>query len=112
MKDLNEIKEFIISNYPRWKIFALFKHGVNVLIDDENYMNIDQKISDYEIYFDYEIENRIIRTIKGNIILKFECIYPEIESFIFSHIEECIPSFKKKTNQREKNLKLKWFNNN
>jgi len=116
--NVNEIKEYIISSYPQWKIRTLFKHGVNQLIDDIGYDNIEQKIEDYEKYFDLDIEKKILMTMLKEVdrfdVKKNSNEYEKIKVFIMKYLSKCIPSFDSKLSIKTNNkiFDMKWYNKN
>lgn len=116
----NEIKEYIISEYPSWKVKTIFRIGIDDLISDEGYFSVDDKIVDYDMFYDIEIEKKLLFEILYNVGCMYDVkdIYP-IKSFICEYISACIPSFARKWKQfKMDNMaplyspEIEWFNSN
>jgi len=90
-------KEFIIKEYPIWKIELLFKTGVDNLLEYD--VSIKQKIKDYELYYNIDIEQSIMCNIINKIALLYRISNKstfELKDFICDYMSVCIPSFGEK----------------
>ena len=101
--DIDDIKEYIMSTYPPWKIRTTYKRFIDMYFVYDDEMGIDEdiemKISSYEMTNNMEIENKIISFIATSVKEKYKLsiIDREIKDFIFEYMCLCVPSFKDKT---------------
>lgn len=94
---INEVKDFVITNYPFWKVKSLYRSGIDLVIDDGGYVSINDKILDYELFYDFFIEIRIVNTINNDIVKHFDKkVTQKQREFIIDYVCGCIPSFKRK----------------
>jgi len=98
---MNNYKDYIIKEYPSWKIKLLFNSGIKSMVNGDT---LKQKKINYNFFFNIEIETFIFYDIlnkiqntnnNDNIIINVTPEY-EIKLFILNYIGACIPSFNKK----------------
>ena len=99
----DEIIEFIISEYPSWKLnYIYIKEIDKIVINDTIY----EKIYDYELFYSVDIEYDIIGEIFNSVEKKFNINFlkPSTKDYIIQYISVCIPSFAKKYDYIKKYL--------
>lgn len=106
----NEYINYILKEYPAWKIRSSFIIGVDKYMEGDEYgENIDLKINDYEMFFDIPVEEEILFIIINKICLNYtitnDMIY-HLKNFICNYLSICIPSFARKWSEFKKGLPI------
>jgi len=96
---IDEYVEYILKEYPAWKIKSMFKISIDSYIGGND---IKSKIQNYEIFFGIPVEEKIIFDIINKVILNYkitnESVY-KLKGFICDYMGICIPSFDIKWNE-------------
>lgn len=98
----NEHINYILKEYPAWKIKSIFKMGVDKYIQGDN---IEQKIDDYEMFYNIPVEEEMFFNIVNNVSLNNRISLVSInhlKGFVCDYLSICIPSFGRKWTEFKK----------
>ena len=93
----NEYADYILKEYPAWKVKSIFQIGVDRFLEGDD--PIEVKVNDYEMFFDIPVEQGILFNIVNKISLNYkisnDVIY-HLKNFVCDYLSICIPSFGRK----------------
>lgn len=104
----NEHIDYILKEYPAWKIKSIFKMGVDKYLEGSD-SSIERKIDDYEMFFNIPVEQEMLFSIVNKISLNNKVSTIEInhiKSFVCDYLSICIPSFGRKWTEFKKDNEL------
>lgn len=113
--NLDDVIEYIICEYSFYKIRFEYNTLIDNLIDHDpldEHSIYEEKIKDYNEYYNNEIENYLVDKILTSVNHNFKTnkINKEIDDFIINYLYLCLPNFRlKMINERNKiinNFKL------
>jgi len=101
----NEYVNYILKEYPAWKIKSVFVIGIDKYIGSDEH--IELKIDEYEMFHDIPVEEEILFNIVNSISLNYmvsnDMIY-HLKDFVCDYLSICIPSFGRKWIEFKKEL--------